>query len=135
MIYKISHEVPANTTRDNPDWQKLKICKGTIIQWIIFMPEEAADLLHFTVEYHGVQILPYNRPESIYGLFTPTMIPESLRIDDKPYELDIYAWNTDDTYPHEYNLHVNIEPPKPTVPGTVPTGMIERFKRLFGGGI
>jgi len=99
------------------------------------MSEEAADQLRFTVEYHGVQILPYNRPESIYGMFTPVAIPESLKIEEKPYELDIYAWNTDDTHSHEYNLHVNIEPPRPTTPGTVPTGVIARFKSLFGGGV
>ena len=134
MLFKISRSVPANTTRDNPDWQKLRVMKGTIIQWIVFMPEEAADLLRFMVEYHGVQILPFNRPESIYGMNKPVPIPEKIKVDDAPYELDVFAWNSDDTYSHEYNLHVNIEPHEAVKPKAESyEGLWEKIRGWIGG--
>ena len=134
MLYKISHSVPANTTTDNPDWQKLQISRGIIIQWIVFMPEEAADLLKVRVVYHGTQILPYTGKDWIYGLFKPTVIEDRIQIQDPPFELDIYAVNEDDSYSHEYNIYVNISPPEPVRPGGVPPSIVERFKGLFGGG-
>jgi len=98
-----------------PDWQKLQIAKGTIVQWVIFMPEECADLLQFRVEYHGHQLLPYNTDEWMSGFFYPTSIAEKTEIDAAPYELDVYAFNDDDSYEHEYNIYVNVEPEKPVV--------------------
>jgi len=134
MLYKISHNVAANTAEDSPDWQKLAITRGIIVQWIVFMPEEAADLLKIRVEYHGTQILPYTGKDWLYGIFMPAVIEDKLKIYDTPYVLDIYAINSDDTFSHEYNLYVNVEPPQPVKPGGIPSTTLERFRSLFGGG-
>ena len=135
MLYKLSRSVPKSTTELSPDWQKLKIGRGTLMQWLIQMPEEAADLLQFRVEYHGTQILPFTGKQWIYGLFEPTLISENLLIIDKPYTLDVFAKNSDDSYPHEYNLYANIIPEKPVVPGVISPSVLERFRNLFGGGV
>jgi len=134
MLFKINRPVPANTQKSNPDFQKLKIGKGVITQWLLQMPEECADLMQLRVEYHNTQILPFSGSTWIYGMFEPTVIEENIIISDSPYALDIYAINTDDTYSHEYNLYVNIKPDKPVVPGVIPTSVITKFKSLFGGG-
>jgi len=39
MLFKINHDVPANTTAAAPVWQKLQVCQGTIEEWNIFCPE------------------------------------------------------------------------------------------------
>lgn len=112
MLFKINYDVPANTTALNPDWQKLKIARGTIIEWLIHMPEECADLMQFRVERNNAHIFPFSGGTWMYGIFEPTVIKDNLPIDGSPYVLDIYAFNLDDSYSHEYNIHVNIEPPK-----------------------
>lgn len=113
MMFKKFYSVPANTTKENPDWQKLTVSKGTIKQWIIFFDPEAADLLHVRVEYHHLQIMPFSGSEWIVGFFTNTPMEDNLKIDEPPYILDIFAYNEDDTHPHEYYVHPIIIPEEP----------------------
>lgn len=131
MLFKISHSVDANTTADDPDWQKLNVSKGTIIEWIIVTPLECSNLLQFWVEYHNVQILPFSTGERMYGFFTTAPIKESMEINDPPYILDVYAINTDTAKAHEYNLYVNIMPKKPI--SVVSPTLTERSVDFFGG--
>ncbi len=134
MLFKLHRIVPANTPASNPDFQKLSIAKGRIIEWLVQMPVECADLMQFRVEYHNTQILPFSGSTWIYGLFEPTVIKDNILVDDGPYALDIYAFNLDDSYSHEYNLYCNIEPKKAvkvTEPGFDIKGA---WDRLFGGG-
>jgi len=134
MLFKIKRSVPANTSKAAPDFQKLSIAKGTIYEWLIHMPTECADLTQFRVEYHNTQILPFSGSTWIYGMFEPTVIKDNFKVDDGPYALDIYAFNLDDSYSHEYNLHCNVEPAKPVIPGEiVEPGWWDQFKGLFGG--
>lgn len=134
MLFKHKGSISANTASTAEDWKKLKVAKGELVQWLIQMPEECADLLQFRVEYHGTQLLPFTRNEYIYGIFVPTLIFESIKIDTPPYELDIFAYNDDDRHEHEFSLYVNIQPEAPLEVGTVSPGILERFKSLFGGG-
>jgi len=133
MLYKKFRSVPANTTEDDPDWQKLKVTKGTIKQWVIFFDPEAANVLHVRVEYHGSSIMPWGGKDWLVGFFTDTPLDDNIELDGPPYELDIYAYNEDDSHPHEYYIHpillrekpVTIEPPSMTIP--------ERFIEFFRG--
>jgi len=134
LLFKIRRSVPANTLASNPDFQKLSIAKGTIIEWLVQMPTECADITQLRVEYHNTQILPFSGSTWLYGLFEPTPIRENIKIDDGPYDLDIYAFNLDDSYSHEYNLYCNVEPVKPITPGEIMApGWWDQFKGLFGG--
>jgi hypothetical protein len=134
MLFHYNGIVPAGTTLQDPYWQKLTIRQGTIVQWIVFEPEECADLVKFWVEYHGTQILPFNPDEWMYGFFVPTGIPESVEISDAPFTLDFYAINEDDSYYHEYHVYVNVEPAKPVKPGSSEEESAwERFNAFFGG--
>ena len=100
MLYKKFRSVPANTTAAAPDWQKLKVTKGSIKQWVIFFDPEAANLLHVRVEYHGTSIMPWGGKDWLVGFFTDTPLDDNILLDAAPYELDIYAYNEDDSYPH-----------------------------------
>lgn len=134
VCYHYNGLVPANTTTNNPFWEKLKVGKGVIIQWIVFQPEECADLVKFWVNYHGTQILPFNPEEWAYGFFFPTGIPDKIELGDEPFTLDFFAINEDDSYDHEYHVYVNIEPAQPIIPAA--EGESSLFKRLqdfFGG--
>jgi len=133
MLYKINCDVPANTAIAAPDWQKLKMSKGTIIEWIIVTPLECANLMQFWVEYHGVQILPFSRGERIWGLSWPTVIKDNIKIDSPPYELDVYASNTDTVKNHEYNIYCNIEPATAVIPGDETAGLWDKIKGFIGG--
>lgn len=134
MLFKLRRSVPANTTASNPDFRKLSIAKGTIIEWLVQMPEECADLMQFRVEYHNTQILPFSGSTWLYGMFEPTVIRDNILVDDGPYVLDVYAFNLDDTNSHEYNLHCNVEPKKAVKVTGVGFDLKSAWDRLFGGG-
>ncbi|GAH58678.1 unnamed protein product [marine sediment metagenome] len=134
MLFKINRNVPANTPMSSPDFQKLSISKGTIIEWMLHMPEECADLMQLRVEYHNTQILPFSGSTWIYGMFEPTVIKDNILVDDGPYALDIYAFNLDDSYSHEYNIHCNIEPKKAVKIAGPGYDFKAAWDRLFGGG-
>jgi hypothetical protein len=132
LLYKIQRSVPAQTTKTAPDKQTLKISKGTIIQWVIYMPEECADLMQFRVYYGGHILLPYNEDFWMHGFFVPTTIPDDVNIDGAPYELDVVAYNDDDSYSHEYNLYVNVEPVEEIVTEEAEEGRFQRFLEWIG---
>ena len=133
MLYKINRDVPANTAVASPDWQKLKVCKGTIKEWIVYCPEECADLMKFKVEYQGHQILPITRGEWMDAFAEPTKPTEDLKLDVAPYVLDVYAYNLDDLYSHEYNLYVDILREKPFVPPKSSFNIRTAWSNILGG--
>ena len=133
MMFKLSYDVPADTTAQAPNMQKLKIGKGRIKGWIVFMPEEAADLLQLKIEYHNTQVFPFSGSEWWYGVFQAFIIPDDFPIPDSPYTLDIYAVNTDDTFSHEYNVMVIVEPAsQPGSAAPTSAGWWETMKGVFG---
>ena len=133
MLYKKFRSVPANTTENNPDWQKLKVTQGTIKQWVIFFDPEAANVLHVRVEYHGSSIMPWGGKDWLVGFFTDTPLDDNIELDGVPYELDIFAYNEDDSYPHEYYIHPIILRDKPVTIETPSMTIPERFIEFFRG--
>lgn len=134
MLYKKFRSVPANTTEANPDWQKLHVCQGAIKQWVIFFDPEAANLLHVRVEYKGVSIMPWGGKDWLVGFFTDTPLDDNIELDTSPYVLDIYAWNEDDSYPHEYYIHPVIIRDRPMTVVEEEEGFWERIAATLGFG-
>ena len=132
MLYKKSHSVEIGTTREAPDIKKIKISKGILNLWVVYMTRESANYLNVRVLYSGTQVYPFTGREEIKGWFNPIGVPDNLKIDTPPYELTVEAWNTAPTNPHEYHVHANIEPEKPVRPQevglTIPPGMEEFFR-------
>ena len=134
MMFKLSYDVPANTTQQAPDHKKLKIGMGRITGWIVFTPLKAADLLQLSIEYHNLQVFPFSGSEWFYGNHQPFIIPDDFPIPDSPYVLDIYAVNTDDTFAHEYNVMVILGPGQRSTPTSpTETTWFSKLRDMFGG--
>jgi len=132
MLFKKYRSVPVSTTAGNPDWQKLTVAKGKLVQWVIFFDPEAANMLHVRVEYHGHQIMPFSGSEWVVAFLQPITLGENILIEDAPYELDIFAYNTSTANEHEYYLHANIEPEKPLAVSEVSEEWWSQIKGLVG---
>jgi len=133
MFFKKFQSIPSNTTAASPNWQKLSVAQGTIKQWIIFFDPEAADLLHIRVEYHGTSIIPFGGKDWIEGFFTDVPFEDDIKLDVAPYVLDIFAYNEDDTHPHEYFIHPIIIADKPVRVAEEAFNFREAFSNFFGG--
>lgn len=134
MLFKAFKSVPANTTKENPTWEKLTITKGVIKAWIIFSDPEAANVLHYHVDYHKASIMPMQGVEWLTAFFASVPILDNIKIDDPPYVLDIYAYNEDDSYPHEYYIHPIVIPEKPVSVVEEEEGFWERIAGHLGIG-
>lgn len=134
MLFKKYVEVPANTAELTPVWEPLTVMQGTIQQWIIFSDPEAADLLHYKVEYHGSQIMPFRGNKWIEGFLEPITLVENIKIDTPPFVLDFKGYNEDDTFTHEFFVYVNIIQEKAVEPYEMDESLWDKMKGLFGGG-
>jgi len=114
VLFKHKNSVAKNTTTATAEKTTLTLMKGTIIQWTIVIPRQAAELLHVQVRYHGQQIIPFNRDESYNIADSKHPWEETIDIHDKPYELDFIAWNTDDRHTHEFIALINMMPYRKT---------------------
>jgi len=132
LLFKGFRSVPANTTANNPDWQKLRVTKGTIKQWVIFFDPEAANLLHVRVEYHGTSIIPFGGKDWIVGFFTDAPFVDNLQLDDAPYELDIFAYNESTTNEHEYYVHPIITRENAVTPAAIDQEAQEIMMQIMG---
>lgn len=133
MLFKKSYSVATGTTEAAPDKQVLKVSKGVLNLWVVYMTRESANYLNVRVLYHGTQIYPFTNQEAVKAWFEPIGVPDNLLIDTPPYELVIESWNTAPTYSHEYHVHVNIEPKKPVKPMEEAARIWKTYKGFLGG--
>ena len=133
MLYGDIYSVPENTPANNPSSRKVVVTKGTIAQWIVYGPDEKANLLHVRVLYQKHQILPCGDLMWMYPLDIGAPISENLLLEDPPYELEIEAYNDDDSYPHEYIVLMNIKPFEAVTEAVTQPGLVNRIQDFFSG--
>lgn len=133
MLFKVSSSVTADTSEDTLETETIKVSKGLLDLWVVWMTTESANFLNLRILYHGVQVYPFTMGQNIKAWFTPIAVNAKLKIDTPPYELTVEAWNTAPTNAHEYHVHCNIEPDRPVkVTAGVPT-IPERLMDWFRG--
>ena len=134
MLFKVSSSVTAGTTEETLETEVIKVSKGLLNLWVVYMTQESANFLKLRVLYHGVQVYPFTMGETIKAWFVPIPVTARLKIDTPPYELTVEAWNTAPTNSHEYHVHANIEPERPITVVEEEPGVLEGiWERLFGG--
>ncbi len=134
MLFKVSSSVTAGTTADTFETQVLKVNKGLLDLWVVWVTQESANFLNLRVLYHGVQVYPFTMGQTIKAWFVPIPVNAKLKIDTPPYELVVEAWNTAPTNPHEYHVHCNVEPARPVTVGEPDTSILgEMWHKIFGG--
>ena len=130
----MSNSVAANTTESTAEETRLKITHGVIMEWDIGGAPEGADLLHLKIFHGDHQLIPFNREADVWPSLMKRPFIEYFPVTSEPFELVFLAWNTDDSYPHEFWVHVTILPPIIAGLVSVSRGVISKFKKLFGGG-
>jgi hypothetical protein len=133
MIYKMSNSVAANTTENTAEETRLKITTGVIMEWDIGGFDEGANLLHLKIFHGGQQLVPFNREADIWPSLMKRPFTEYFPVSAEPFELVFQAWNEDDSYPHEYWVHVTILPPIIAALVSVGRGIAARFRKFLGG--
>jgi len=128
MLYVFPITIPANTPQSAPTKTLLPLTAGTITHVMIQFPSGPVGLAHVFIRNGLNQVWPAN-PEAYFTSDDET-IPwaEEYEMDTPPYQLQAYAWNTDDTYPHTITIRVEL------TPAAVEASLLDQFKQLFGVG-
>lgn len=133
MWFRVNESVPVNTTEANAQETRLLLTSGTIVEWDVGAPDEAANLLKLQVFYHGSQILPFNPGKNIYPSAVKAPKKDNYPLDVQPYELVFKAWNEDDSYPHEYWVDVTLLREEELMGTVSAPGLVEKIRDFFSG--
>lgn len=109
MYYHVSINTLSNITENNAIKTVLEIDAGTIQFIDVIIPPGACGLMHVTVKYHTIQILPFNPTGTISGDSMDTRYDIYYDVTEPPNEIEIMSYNLDDTYDHTIYIGVMVE--------------------------
>lgn len=130
MLYSYTIITPANTLQKDKQSTKLKLCRGVLHKIYIIFPPGPQSLLHLQITRANHQIFPTNAEENFALDSAIIESPEHYELEQPPYELTAYTWNTDDTHEHQLIILIGILEKKYIVP--VLPSWIDRLKFLIG---
>ncbi len=111
MFFHYAITVPANTLVTNPVIEDFSVGIGTIQFIEVEFPNGCVGLVHTTIEYNTIQIVPYNPTGNLYGNGRVFHIPMNYPLMVQPYDLRFILWNNDDTYPHTLSYGIMMQDP------------------------
>ncbi len=128
MLFEASITIPKNTTEADPTIVICKIAHGIITKFMVRPRPGHAALAHIVILHHEHQIAPSTENMDIHGDALPIDWEEYYESYQPPYELKIKGWNSDDTYPHTFDIYVAILPRK----AIIALAIVDAIKGLFG---
>ena len=110
MIFSYSVTTPALTLKTAPVITRMKLTGGVIHKMDIAFPPGAQNLMHVTIHDAIHQVLPTNAEGDFASDNEVISFPVSFLLEDHPFEMQIFTWNDDDTYPHTCLVRLGILP-------------------------
>jgi len=109
MYYQVSGTVNPNISYANRKRFRVYASKGIINRVLIGFPPGCFGLLRIQVYDKGWQILPFSHGESMGWDSYVYDVSLNYNLDSEPYELEVRAWNLDDTYEHSFFVGIEIK--------------------------
>lgn len=101
--------IPPNTLESAPATKLIQLTEGVITHWWVGFPDGCADHVHVTVYEFEHQILPRGEDEDLFWNNYVFGIPDSYKLTEEPYEIEVRAWNEDDSYDQYVVVGVALE--------------------------
>lgn len=128
MLFSASITIPKNTTEASPEILILKIAHGIITKFMVRPRPGHAALAHLVILHHEHQIAPSTENMDFSGDTFPIDWEEYYESYQPPYELKLKGWNTDDTYPHTFDVFVAVLPRR----AVLALAVVDAIKGAFG---
>lgn len=132
MVYSINVSTTKNTIQSSAKHTKIYLSRGVITKWDIFFPIGSEGSTRFRVTRGSDEILPRNSNGYIAGNEANFSFPEHYFLREAPYILDIYSWNLDTGFDHEFLLYISIIPFRALYPFSRYYAEVEREEELIG---
>lgn len=100
MVFSFYLTVPSNTPKTAQIRKRLKLTRGVLWKLDIFFPPGSAGLTHIHIDEALHQVFPLNPDGDFSGNNVVFSGEVYYKLEREPYELDLWGWNTDDTYAH-----------------------------------
>jgi hypothetical protein len=106
VIFVFPITIPANTPQTNPIITTLQLTAGTITDMEIQVPSGVVALAHIQLRVGLHQLFPSN-PEADFATSNETIDwTEDIAMDQPPYQMTAWGWNTDTSFPHTLTVRV-----------------------------
>jgi len=114
VFYVFPITIPANTPATAKTKTTLKLTAGRITRVMFEFPAGHVGLTHIHINSGLHQLYPTN-PDADFSSSNETIdFAEDLVMDLRPFTLEAYTWNLDDTYDHTITVRLEVEAPKQT---------------------
>ena len=110
MLYIESIKPSASTTERNAISKTFKVWKGVIHSIDIFIPSGHKGLAKLQIFHGGHIIMPVNDDEFISGNGSWVRGKFFIDLQNDINDIFLKAWNDDDTYDHEFIVHIGVLP-------------------------
>lgn len=128
MLFTWDINIPKNTTKDDPEEEKLELAHG-IITWVsVLFPPGCHRLAQCAIFHHEHQIFPSRSDQSLSGDTFPLEWTEYYEMYQPPYDLLARCWNDDDTYPHKITIRIAVLPRK----AVMASAIVDAIKGILG---
>jgi len=139
MLFEASITIPKSTASTSPTEAILKIAHGIITKIMVRPRPGHAALAHLVILHHEHQIAPSTEGMDLSGDAHSIDWTEYYESYQPPYELKLKGWNTDNTYPHTFDVFVAVLPRKAIIAFQIADAIRSLFgmlspKRIFTGG-
>ena len=108
MIYRFAITTAITYSATNKLKTILPLARGVIHQIEIFFPPGPTGLLHIHLNRGLHQVWPSNSEEAFAADNNIIAFREHFEIIDRPFQLEAYTWNDDDTHGHLAIIRVGV---------------------------
>jgi len=108
MYYYLEVNIPPNTSEDSPIIKTIKLGEGMLDFIDIGFPDWSSRLARCRILYNTIQLLPWNRDNSIAGDNYTLHVPLEFNLSDEPYEIELRCFNLDDTFQHQLSFGFSV---------------------------
>jgi hypothetical protein len=108
VIYLAEVVTPANTTASSPLITTLKVTKGLVYKFNLYMPHGAMGMHYLQVFDGGYQLWPTTPGAAFRGDGIQVDFDDIYSKTTEPWEFKVKSWNTDTTYEHTVWISVGL---------------------------
>ena len=128
MLFQADITITAGKTKAEPQEETLKIAHGIITKIMVRPRAGHHNLAHLVILHHEHQIAPSTENMDFHGDTFPIDWEEYYESYQPAYELKLVGWNTDDTYPHTFDVFVAVLPRR----AILALAVVDAIKGVFG---
>ena len=110
MYYAWNLELTKGNSAVTPQKFVLHLEKGVIVRCETVFPLGCAGLVYSHINQSLHQVYPKNPDHQYTGNGEAIIATDEFEMDEEPFQLEFYGWNTDDDFNHTITVRIQIVP-------------------------